>query len=320
MEAIDEQADAILRIDPALDDFVPMSAALEKIASGFVFIEGPVWVPGSPGRLIFSDIPGNKVYSWSEDDGVQVILDSVTPDHIPAGSMRGSNGLALDPQGRLVLCEHGNRSVTRMEDDGSRTTLADQFDSKRLNSPNDLVYHSSGALFFTDPPYGLKGKNKDPAKELPYNGIYRLDQDGSLHLLTSDQALPNGLAFSPDEQILYVSNSDWPTNALLMQYPVLDDLTLGEGRVFFDTSELIGETYNGTPDGFKLDHAGNIYTTGPGGVLVLSPVGEHLGTIRTSEVAANVGWGDDGRTLYITANTSLYRIKLNTHGLNYRSK
>jgi gluconolactonase len=312
-----ESADSVIRLGAAINELVPADATVEKVASGFEFVEGPVWMPD--GRLVFSDIPANKTYSWSADGGLQVLLNQVAPDDIPSSRMKGSNGLALDPRGRLVLCEHGNRRVARMEDDGTRTTLADHFDGKRLNSPNDIVFHSSGAAFFTDPPYGLKGKNKDPAKELTYNGIFRLDPDGSLRLLTGEQALPNGLAFSPDEQTLYVSNSDWPTNALLMQYPVLDDLTLGEGSVFFDTSSLIGDTYKGTPDGLKLDQSGNIYTTGPGGVLVLSPQGKHLGTIGLNEVAANVGWGDDGRTLYITATTSLYRIRLSTDGLNYRN-
>ena len=205
-----------------------------------------------------------------------------------------------------------------MEDDGNRTTLADRFDGKRLNSPNDIVFHSSGAAFFTDPPYGLEGQDGDPAKELAHNGIYRLDPDGTLSLLAAAQARPNGLAFSPDERTLYVSNSGWPKDALLMQYPVLDELTLGEPTLFFDTGELIGDTYNGTPDGLKLDQSGNIYTTGPGGVLVLSPEGKHLGTIELNEVAANVGWGDDGKTLYIAATTGLYRIRLSTDGLNYR--
>lgn len=318
LKATNESPGGVTRLAPEIDALVPANAQVEKVADGFVFTEGPVWTPDSGGQLIFSDIPGNRVYRWSETDGVQIVLDTVTPDDVPAGPMRGSNGLTLDEEGRLILCEHGNRRVSRLEDNGSRTTLADQFEGKRLNSPNDIVYHSSGAIFFTDPPYGLKGKDKDPAKELPYNGIFRLDQDGSLSLLTRDQALPNGLAFSPDERTLYVSNSDWPQNALLMQYPVLDDLSLGEGSVFFDTSYMIGDKYNGTPDGLKLDTAGNIFTTGPGGVLILDPDGKHLGTIVVPEVVANVGWGDDGRSLFMTATTGLYRIKLSADGLNYR--
>ncbi|MGI9272999.1 MAG: SMP-30/gluconolactonase/LRE family protein, partial [Woeseiaceae bacterium] len=285
----------------------------------FEFVEGPVWMPGSDDQLYFSDIPANKLYSWSENSGLHTILDEVMPGGADATGMSGSNGLALDADGRLILCEHGNRRVARLEDDGSRTTLADQFDGKRLNSPNDIVFHSSGAAFFTDPPYGLEKGDKDPAKELTHNGIYRLDPDGTLTLLSTAMRRPNGLAFSPDEQTLYVSNSGWPKDALLMKFPVADDLTLGEGSLFFDTAALIGEEYTGTPDGLKLDQSGNVYTTGPDGVLVIDSQGTHLGTILTDEVAANVGWGDDGSTLYITATSSVYRIRLSTDGLNYRN-
>ncbi len=319
LEPKKEPIGAAVRLDAALDDLVPIDAMVEKVADGFEFIEGPVWMPGTEGRLIFSDIPANKLYSWSEDAGVKVILDSVTPGDSDSGAVGGSNGLALDPNGRLVLCEHGNRRVARMEDDGRRTTLAEHFGGGRLNSPNDIVFHSTGAAFFTDPPYGLEGQDEDPAKELAHNGIYRIDPDGTLTLLSTAQARPNGLAFSPDERTLYVANSGWPEDALLMQYPVLDDLTLDEPTLFFDAGELIGKTYNGTPDGFKVDQSGNIFTTGPDGILVLNPAGKHLGTIVMNEVAANIGWGDDGRTLYITATTGLYRIRLSTYGLNYRN-
>ncbi|MEL7187174.1 MAG: SMP-30/gluconolactonase/LRE family protein [Pseudomonadota bacterium] len=312
--------DSIVRLDPGLDALVPADAAIEKLAGDLQFIEGPVWVPGTEDRLFFSDIPGNTLYSWSEANGVQVVLRPIKPDDADTGAVGGSNGLTLDLDGQLILCEHGNRRVARLQDDGSRTTLADRYDGKRLNSPNDIVVHSSGAMFFTDPPYGLEGQDDDPAKELTFSGIYRLDADGELTLLSSAMKRPNGLAFSPDERTLYVSNSGWPKDALLMRFPVHDDLTLGEPSLFFDTAHLIGDKYTGTPDGFKVDEAGNVYTTGPDGVLVISPAGKHLGTIKTPEVAANVGWGDDGSTLYITATTGLYRIKLTTQGLNYRSK
>jgi gluconolactonase len=247
-------------------------------------------------------------------------LQPVTPDESDTGAVGGSNGLALDAEGRLILCEHGNRRVARMEDDGSRTTLADRFNDKRLNSPNDIVFHSSGAAFFTDPPYGLEEQDEDLAKEQPHNGIYRLDTDGTVTLLTVGQARPNGLGLSPDETTLYVANSEWPQNSHLMSYPVLEDLSLGNADVFFDAGSLISDIYTGTPDGLTLDQSGNIYATGPGGVLILNAEGKHLGTIELGEIAANVGWGDDGRTLYITASTSLYRIKLTAEGLVYGSK
>lgn len=314
-----ESAGSVVRLDPALNALVPIDAIVEKVAGGFEFIEGPVWMPGPQGRLLFSDIPANTIYSWSEDGGLEVFLQPVTPDGSDTGGTGGSNGLALNTQGRLVLCEHGNRRISRMENDGSRTTLADHYNDKRLNSPNDIVFHSTGAAFFTDPPYGLEGQDEDPAKEQPHNGIYRLDSDGTVTLLSAGQKRPNGIGLSPDERTLYVANSDSPLNPLLMSYPVLDDLTLGEATVFFDASELTGETYNGTPDGLTLDRSGNIYASGPGGVMIFNAQGKHLGTIELNEVAANIGWGDDGKTLYITASTSLYRIKLTAEGLVYRS-
>lgn len=318
-EPIVESAGTVVRLDPALDALVPIDAAIEKVADGFGFIEGPVWMPGPQGRILFSDIPANTVYSWSEDKGTEVFLQPVTPDDSYTGAVGGSNGLVLDGEGRLVLCEHGNRRIARMESDGSRTTLADQYNDKRLNSPNDIILHSTGAAFFTDPPYGLEGQDEDPAKEQPHNGIYRLDADGRVTLLSAGQTRPNGIGFSPDESILYVANSDTPLRPLIMAYPVLEDLSLGEAAVFFDASELTTETYTGTPDGLTLDRFGNVYATGPGGVLILDAQGKHLGTIALNEVAANVGWGDDGKTLYITASTGLYRIKLSTEGLKFRS-
>jgi gluconolactonase len=304
-------AGAVERLDPALDRLVPADAVIEKVAGGFVFTEGPVWIPGSPGHLLFSDIPENTVYRWSASEGITVFLRPVMLEDSTSGGVGGSNGLALDPQGRLVLCEHGNRRIARLNEDGSRTTLADRYDGKRLNSPNDIVFHSSGAAFFTDPPYGLEGLDGSPAKELMHNGIYRLDVDGTVTLLNADQTRPNGIGLSPDERTLYVANSDDPPRRLWMAYPVLDDLTLGDGTVFFDANALNG---TGLPDGLTLDRNGNIFATGPGGVLVLSPEGSHLGTIAPAERPANAAWGDDGSTLYMTAHSSLYRIKLISSG------
>jgi gluconolactonase len=318
VEANAESVGTILRLDSALNVLVPIDATIEKVAGGFEFIEGPVWMPGPQGRLLFSDIPANTVYSWSEDSGLQVLLNPVKHDDSDIGGVGGSNGLALDAEGRLILCEHGNRRVARMEADGSRTTLADRYDGKRLNSPNDIVFHSSGAAFFTDPPYGLEEQDADPAKEQSHNGIYRLDADGKVTLLATGQSRPNGIGLSPDEHTVYVANSDWPASPLWMSYPVLGDLTLGDATVLFDASGMTSDTYNGTPDGLTLDRTGNIYATGPGGVLIFNAQGKHLGTIELNEVAANVGWGDDGKTLYITASTSLYRIKLTADGLVFR--
>ncbi len=307
-----EPAGSVIRLDPAFNQLVPIDAVIEKVAGGFQFIEGPVWVSG---RLLFSDIPANTVYSWSEDQGPKVFLQPVLSDDSDTGGIGGSNGLSLDEEGRLILCEHGNRRVARMENDGSRTTLADRYDGKRLNSPNDIVFHSTGAAFFTDPPYGLPQQDDSPAKEQLQNGVYRLDVDGGVTLLASGQTRPNGIGLSPDERTLYVANSDSAPNRLWMSYPVLDDLTLGEGTVFHDASAM---EQPGAPDGLALDRSGNVYATGPGGVMVFDANGKHLGTIAPNELPANAGWGDDGKTLYMTARTGLYRIKLRSEGLVYR--
>jgi gluconolactonase len=188
--------------------------------------------------------------------------------------------------------------------------LAEDYDGKRLNSPNDLVYKSDGSLYFTDPPFGLLMQDDDPQKELDFNGIFRLSPDGRLELLARDQTRPKGIAFSPDEKTLYVSNSD-PNQKLWMAYDVNDDGSISHGRVLLDvTSEMT----SGLPDGLKLDKQGNLFATGPGGVWIFSPQGQHLGTIQPEEVPANVAWGDDGKTLYMTARTGIYRIRLNTEG------
>lgn len=311
-----EAVGELLRLDPAFDELISTDAVIEKVAGGFIFTEGPVWDPAGGGRLLFSDIPGNKIYSWSEQDGTQVFLDPVFDPGAQTGGNGGSNGLALDAEGRLILCEHGNRQISRLEEDGSRTILADRFQGNRLNSPNDIVYHSSGAAFFTDPPYGLAQLDDDPAKEQDHNGVYRLDPDGTVTLLASGQGRPNGVGLSPDESVLYVANSDEAPNAFIYSYPVEEDLTLGEGRVFFDANSFDAP---GVFDGLTLDRAGNIYATGPGGALVITPDGVHLGTIATPELPANIAWGDDGGTLYLTARTGLYRVGTAATGLVYRA-
>jgi gluconolactonase len=314
VEPVVETRDPFKRLVPTFDLLVPIDAVVEKVAGGFQFTEGPVWMPGRHSALLFSDIPANTVYRWTEGEGSEVFLHPVMADNSDTGGTGGSNGLALDSEGRLILCEHGNRRVARMEDDGSRTSLADRYENLRLNSPNDIVFHSTGAAFFTDPPYGLEGQDESPAKEQSHNGIYRLDSDGTVTLVSARQTRPNGIGLSPDELTLYVANSDKPPNQLWMSYPVLDDLTLGEGSVFFDANEM---EQPGWADGLALDRFGNVYATGPGGVLLFDASGQHLGTIALDEIPTNVGWGDDGKTLYVTAHTSLYRIKLSADGLVY---
>ncbi len=300
----------VVRVDPALDKLVPAGAKIEKLAGGFQFTEGPIWM--RDGYLLFSDIPANAIMKWTPDGKVSAFRKPVFPGTFPQGQFVGSNGLTLDKQGRLIACEHGNRRVTRTEKDGKITVLADRYEGQRLNSPNDAVYKSNGDLYFTDPPYGMAKEDADPAKEMKFNGVFRLTAAGKLELLVKDMTRPNGLGFSPDEKKFYLSNSDGKQK-VWMVYDVKPDGALSNGKVFYDVTK---ETADGMPDGMKLDTTGNVYGTGPGGIWVFSPQGKHLGTIAPPETPANCHWGDaDGATLYMTARTGLYRIKLSVKGI-----
>jgi gluconolactonase len=307
----------IERLDPRFDRLVPTDARVERIAEGFDWSEGPVW-DRKQGRLLFSDVPMNTVFQWQEGKGVSVFLKpSGYTGTAARGGEPGSNGLLMDSQGRLVLCQHGDRRVARL--DGDRfTTLADRYMGKRFNSPNDGVYKSNGDLYFTDPPYGLLGLNKDPAKELDFNGVYRISAaDGTVTLLTKEMTFPNGIALSPDEKTLYVANSD-PAKAIWMAFDVKDDGTIDAGRIFFDATEWVKAGKQGLPDGLKVDRDGNLFATGPGGVHVFTPDGTRLGTLDTGEKSGNCAWGDDGSTLYIMADMYICRIKTGTKGITYR--
>ncbi|MHC1768143.1 MAG: SMP-30/gluconolactonase/LRE family protein [Verrucomicrobiia bacterium] len=301
------------RLDPALDALVPPGAVIEQLADGFAWSEGPVWVRNGS-HLLFSDVPKNVVYKWARNSGItEFMKPSGYTGDAARGGEPGSNGLTFDSAGRLILCQHGDRQVARREKDGKVTVLTQYYQYRRFNSPNDLVYKSNGDLYFTDPPYGLLKLNDDPAKELSFNGVYRLTKNGETELLVSNLSFPNGIAFSPDEKTLYVAVSD-PKRAVWMAYDVLADGSLGKnGRVLFDATSMTG-TRKGLPDGLKVDVAGNLFATGPGGVLVLSPQGKHLGTIDTGEPTANCAWGENGSVLYITANNRLCRIKTSTRG------
>jgi gluconolactonase len=302
--------------DPAFFELVPATSALEKLASGFDWSEGPVWIKEG-GYVVFSDVPSNTVYRWKQGEGIHVYLKpSGYTGEVPRGGEPGSNGLTVDSKGQLVLCEHGDRRVGRIDRGGKHVTLADQYDGRRFNSPNDLVYRTNGDLYFTDPPYGLEKNVDDPAKELPFQGVYRVRPDGNVTLLTSQITRPNGIAFSPDEKTLYVAVSD-SNKPVIMSYDVLPDGTIENGRVFFDTKPLVSPNNPGVPDGLKVDHKGNLFVTGPGGVLIVTPKGQHLGTIRTGEATSNCGWGDDGSVLYITADMFLARIRTTTKGLGW---
>lgn len=299
------------RFDPALDAIVPAGAVLEKVAEGFLFGEGPVWLPG--GALLFSDPNGNRIYRWSEREGVSVFRErsGYAEADVAAYRQPGSNGLTLDPQGRLVACEHGNRRVTRTLADGSIRVVADRFEGRRLNSPNDVVCRSDGAVFFTDPPFGLPLFHDDPRRELDFTGVYCLRGD-DLTLVTKELAGPNGLAFSPDERRLYVANWD-EARKVVMRYDVAKDGSARNGRLFFS---MDGAPEPEALDGLKVDRKGNLYVSGPGGVWILDGDGKHLGTIRAPELPANFAWGDaDGRTLYFTARTGLYRMRMLVPGI-----
>ena len=307
----------IERLDPALDALVPSDARIELLAEGFQWSEGPVWRK-SKEYLLFSDIPSNTIYKWKQGEGISVFLRPAGyAGPTPFGRELGSNGLTFDANDKLVMADHGNRQVARLNDSlFTKTTLADRWEGKRLNSPNDLVYHPNGDLYFTDPPYGLDGTADSKAKELPYSGVYRLKPNGELTLLTKELAFPNGIAISPDLKTLYVAVSD-SKKPLWMAYDIQPDGTIAHGRVFFDPAALVAQGRIGSPDGMKVDRSGNLFATGPGGVLVFSPSGKHLGTIVTGERTANVAFGDDGSTLYMTADHKLMRVRLTTKGLGF---
>lgn len=304
----------IERLDPALDEIIAADAQIELLADGFTWVEGPVW-DAAGGRFLFSDTRRNVVHQWKEGQGVGVFLrPSGYTGEEPRGGEPGSNGLTFDHEGRLVLCQHGDRRIARLRLDGdwSFTTLADRYEGKRLNSPNDGVFKSNGDYYFTDPSYGLLGENHDKGKELDFNGVFRLSPDGTLTLLTKELENPNGIAFSPDEKTLYVGNSN-PKKAIWMAYPVKDDGNLGPGRIFKDVTEMVGQA-PGLPDGMKVDEKGNIFATGPGGVLIFNSEGKHLGTLATGQPTGNCAFGEDGSVLYITANKSIARVQLKTKG------
>lgn len=310
-----ETLGTIERKDPRFDKLIAPGAVLEKLADGHDWTEGPVWDKAG-GYLLFSDIPRNSVYKLVPGKGESLFLK---PSGYTGASTNfrepGSNGLLMDPEGRLVLMEHGDRRVSRLEKDGkTKTTLADSWEGKKLNSPNDGVFKSNGDLYFTDPPYGRMVKDADgfPGVELDFCGVYRLTKDGKLSLLTKEMTKPNGITFSPDEKTLYVANSD-PKIAVWMAFSVKEDGTLGKGKVFFDSTESVGKL-KGLPDGMKADKDGNLFATGPGGVLVFTPTGEHLGTIATGVPTSNCNWGDDGTVLYVTADKAVCRIRTKTKG------
>lgn len=323
-EVLDSTPVKVDRLDPAADQIIPKTAVLERVATGFTWVEGPVWVDNS---LYFAEIPSNTIRKWAPGAGVSIFIQpsGYKGSEPYGGPESGSNGMTVDVRGCLTVAGHAQRDVYRLESLDPKapvTILADTYRGKRLNSPNDLVYRSDGSLYFTDPPYGLRTqKDTDPEKELKVNGVYRIphaleQKPGAaparteLQLVVSDLTRPNGIAFSPDEKYLYVNNSE--PKKFWMRYRVRPDGTLTEPKLLYDAT---ADPRPGAPDGMKVDQLGNIYSTGPGGVWIFSPEGKPLATIVMPEKAANVAWaGPDRKTLYITASRSVYRVHLNIAG------
>lgn len=305
----------IERLDPMINALLAPDAAIEKLAEGFNWSEGPTWFQHS---VVFSDVPENVIFQWKPGATAAKVFMKPSGLLKPTEGFRepGSNGLGVDAQGRLLICQHGERRIARVEKNGSQTSLADKFEGKRFNSPNDLALRKNGEIYFTDPPYGLEGVNKSPLKELDFNGVYRLTPEGKVSAVIKDLTFPNGIGFSPDEKTLYVAISDRQAPRI-MAYDVQADGSVANGRVFFDAKPLVAPERKGLPDGLKVDAQGNLWATGPGGVLILSPTGKHLGSILTGQATSNCAWGDDGGTLYITSDMFLYRVKTKTKGAGW---
>jgi gluconolactonase len=307
----------IIQLDPKFEQLIDKDSKIEILADSFSWSEGPVWV--KPGKyLLFSDIPANTIFKWKEGEGISVFLKpSGYTGKMPYSREPGSNGLIINKQGELVACEHGDRRISAMPLAlGGKRTLADNYKGRRFNSPNDIIQKSNGDYYFTDPAYGLPDRENDSSlRENRILGVYRLSKDGTVNLLI-DNLTPNGLAFSPDENILYVGQSD-SKKAIIMSFPVNADGSLAAGKIFFDATPMIEKGLKGAPDGMKVDAKGNLFTTGPGGILVISPSGKLLGRLETTQPTSNCAWGDDGSSLYITANSFLCRIKTKTKGTGF---
>ena len=308
------------RFNSALDELIAKDAKIEVLCGGFDWSEGPVWVPQENnkfgGYVLFSDIPHNAVMKWQEGVGASLFMKPAGYTGVADyGREPGSNGLALDAQGQLVMCEHGDRRISVVTKGGGKLTLADRWNGKRLNSPNDLAIRSNGDIFFTDPIYGLPKRAEDPMREIDFCGVYRLQKDGIVTAQYKGMSRPNGIGFSPDEKTLYVANSDG-SDPVWRAFPVETDGNLGKPRAFFDSSKDNRVPRSGG-DGLKVDSKGNVFATGAGGVLVLSPKGKLLGRLVTGESIANVAWGNDGSVLYLTSDMYLCRIQTKTEGTGF---
>ena len=301
---------SIERLVPKFNELVSEDAQIEVLASGFTWTEGPVWMGGSDGHLLFSDIPRNSIFKWQQDGTISLFMSPSGYTGVTYyGLEPGCNGLLLDKQGRLVMCEHGDRRLSVLTEKGGKQTLADSYQGKRLNSPNDGVLKSNGDIYFTDPPYGLPDRFTDPRRELDFCGVYRRGTDGKVTLLTKEIERPNGIAFSPDEKTLYVAQSN-PDQANWTAFPVKEDGTLGPGKEIANVTDRVGKE-PGLPDGMTVDRQGNLWASGPGGIYVMDSQAKLLGRLVTGERTSNCTFGADG-WLYITADTYLCRVKTRT--------
>lgn len=303
---------------PAFHTLIDKDAKIEVLAEGFSWSEGPVWVKEGS-YLLFSDVPANTIYKWQEGKPLEVFLKpSGYTGKMPYSREPGSNGLTISNDGQLVSCEHGDRRLSKMplNGGGGKFSISNAWEGKRYNSPNDVVQSKKGNYFFTDPPYGLPNHEKDQSREINEFGVYKVDTRGLVTQVVSDLNRPNGVALSPDEKLLYVAQSD-PEKAYIMVYELDENENPTNGKILFDATEMIKKGLKGLPDGLKTDKLGNIFTTGPGGVLILNPKGELLGRIDTEQATANCNWGNDGSYLYITANMYLCRIKTKTFGKGF---
>jgi gluconolactonase len=307
---------SITRLDAALDAVVDVNAPIEVLGTGYGWAEGPVWVRDG-GYLLFSDVPSNVCHKWKQGEGVTPFMNpSGLAGPIPAGVREaGANGLAIDARGRLIMADSGTRAVAAVDlKTKAKTILADKYDGKRFSSCNDVAIHRNGTIYFTDPPYGFSEGDSSPLKEIPFNGVYRLDPQGGVNLVANDLSRPNGVALSPDHQTLYVAMSD-PKRPQILAYPLdVDGGVSDEGKLFHDFAPELAKKLPGLPDGLKTDKAGRIFATGPGGVYVLSPEGKKLGLIATGKAIANCGFGEDGKTLFLTSHDMLARVRLKSPG------
>ncbi len=307
---------SIERLYPKFEQLVPQESRIEVLAKGFTWTEGPVWIGGADGCLLFSDIPRNSIFKWTTDGNVALFMSPSGYTGVTYyGLEPGSNGLLLDRQGRLILCEHGDRRLSVLLNDGGKQTLADSYNGKRLNSPNDAVLKSNGDIYFTDPPYGLPDRFTDRRRELDFCGVFRLSTDGTVTLLTKDIARPNGIAFSPDEKTLYIAQSN-PEQANWTAFVVQADGSLGASREIANVTDRVGKE-PGLPDGLTVDSDGILWASGPGGIYVMEPDGTLLGRLLVGERTSNCTIGPDG-WLYLTADSYLCRIKTTARQIVHR--